>query len=59
MAILQAEKLGYKIIMWDVLSNDYDASISAEKCYENVIQNVSSGSIIVFHDSNKAKEYFQ
>ena len=49
-------KLGYKIIMWDVLSKDYDASISAEKCYENVIQNVLSGSIIVFHDSNKAKE---
>lgn len=48
-------KLGYKIIMWDVLSKDYDASISVEKCYENVIQNVSSGSIIVFHDSNKAK----
>jgi peptidoglycan/xylan/chitin deacetylase (PgdA/CDA1 family) len=49
-------KLGYKIIMWDVLSRDYDVSISAEKCYENVIKNVSSGSIIVFHDSNKAKE---
>jgi peptidoglycan/xylan/chitin deacetylase (PgdA/CDA1 family) len=49
-------KLGYKIIMWDVLSKDYDASISVEKCYENVIQNVSSGSIIVFHDSTKAKE---
>ena len=49
-------KLGYKIIMWDVLSKDYDASISAEKCYENVLKNVSSGSIIVFHDSNKAKE---
>jgi peptidoglycan/xylan/chitin deacetylase (PgdA/CDA1 family) len=49
-------KLGYKIIMWDVLSKDYDASISAEMCYENVIKNVSSGSIIVFHDSNKAKE---
>jgi peptidoglycan/xylan/chitin deacetylase (PgdA/CDA1 family) len=49
-------KLGYKIIMWDVLSKDYDASISAEKCYENVIKNVSSGSIIAFHDSNKAKE---
>ena len=49
-------KLGYKIIMWDVLSKDYDANISAEKCYENVIKNVFSGSIIVFHDSNKAKE---
>jgi peptidoglycan/xylan/chitin deacetylase (PgdA/CDA1 family) len=42
--------------MWDVLSKDYDASISAEKCYENVIENGTSGSIIVFHDSNKAKK---
>lgn len=49
-------KLGYKIIMWDVLSRDYDASISAEMCYENVVKTVSSGSIIVFHDSYKAKE---
>ena len=49
-------KLGYKIIMWDVLSKDYDANISTEKCYENVIKNVFSGSIIVFHDSNKAKD---
>jgi hypothetical protein len=38
--------------MWDVLSKDYDASISAEKCYENVDNNVTLGSIIVFHDSN-------
>ena len=53
----QAKKLrqqGYKIIMWDVLSADYDPSISKEKCLENVIQNVKSGSIIVFHDSVKA-----
>ncbi len=47
-------QLGYKIIMWDVLSADYDSSISPEKCLENVLQNVSSGSIIVFHDSVKA-----
>jgi peptidoglycan/xylan/chitin deacetylase (PgdA/CDA1 family) len=53
----QAKKLrqsGYKIIMWDVLSADYDRSISKEKCLENVLQNVKSGSIIVFHDSVKA-----
>ena len=53
----QAEKLrklGYKIIMWDVLSADYDATISAEKCLENTTKNVTSGSIIVFHDSVKA-----
>lgn len=47
-------QLGYKIIMWDVLSADYDTSISPEKCLKNVLQNVSSGSIIVFHDSIKA-----
>ena len=47
-------QLGYKIIMWDVLSADYDTSITPEKCLENVLQNVTSGSIIVFHDSVKA-----
>jgi len=46
--------LGYKIIMWDVLSADYDTSISPEKCLDNVLKNVTSGSIIVFHDSIKA-----
>lgn len=45
---------GYKIIMWDVLSADFDTSITVEKCIENVIKNVRSGSIIVFHDSVKA-----
>jgi peptidoglycan/xylan/chitin deacetylase (PgdA/CDA1 family) len=44
---------GYKIIMWDVLSADYDQSISPEECLGNVIQNCKSGSIIVFHDSIK------
>jgi peptidoglycan/xylan/chitin deacetylase (PgdA/CDA1 family) len=54
---LQARKLrqqGYKIIMWDVLSADFDCSISKEKCLDNVIRNTRSGSIIVFHDSLKA-----
>jgi len=47
-------QLGYKIIMWDVLSADFDTTISPEKCLENVLKNVKSGSIIVFHDSAKA-----
>lgn len=47
-------KLGYKIIMWDVLSVDFDSTLSQEKCLENVLSNVRSGSIIVFHDSIKA-----
>lgn len=47
-------KLGYKIIMWDVLSVDYDKEISPEQCLENIIQNTVSGSIIACHDSLKA-----
>ena len=48
------QQLGYKIIMWDVLSVDFDSTLSQEKCLENVLSNVRSGSIIVFHDSIKA-----
>lgn len=47
-------KSGYKIIMWDVISYDFDATVSQEECLENVLKNVQSGSIIVFHDSKKA-----
>ncbi len=45
---------GYKIIMWDVLSADFDHQISPEKCLQNVIKNTQPGSIIVFHDSVKS-----
>lgn len=54
---VQAKSLidkGYKIIMWDVLSADFDNQISPEKCLENVIKNTQPGSIIVFHDSVKS-----
>lgn len=42
------------IVMWDVLSGDFDESINNERCLKNVIQNAGPGSIIVFHDSEKA-----
>ena len=45
----------YRIIMWDVLSGDFDRNIKPEECYQNVIQHVTPGSIVVFHDSLKAK----
>ena len=48
-------KKGYKIIMWDVLSADFDPGISKEKCFKNISKNISAGSIVVFHDSLKAK----
>jgi peptidoglycan/xylan/chitin deacetylase (PgdA/CDA1 family) len=43
-----------KIVMWSVLSGDFDINISSEKCLANVIDNAKSGAIIVFHDSEKA-----
>ena len=46
----------YRIIMWDILSGDFDPNISKEQCLKNVMQSVQAGSIIVFHDSLKAKE---
>lgn len=48
-----------KIIMWDVLSGDFDESISGEQCLQNVLLNAREGSIIVFHDSQKAFEKLQ
>lgn len=52
-------KLGYKIIMWDIISYDFDSRISSEKCLENVVDNVQSGSIIVFHDSKKGFQHLE
>ncbi len=51
---ISGEKLKLKIIMWDVLSGDFDPKISVENCYLNVINNAKPGSIIVFHDSLKS-----
>ncbi len=45
---------GLNIVMWDVLSGDFDTKLSPEKCYRNVIKHTENGSIIVFHDSLKA-----
>ncbi len=49
----------YHIIMWDVLSGDFDAAISAERCLTNVLTNAAPGSIVVFHDSLKTVDKLQ
>ena len=46
----------YRIIMWDVLSGDFDPNLTNEQCLSNVMANTDRGSIVVFHDSLKAKE---
>lgn len=45
----------YKIIMWDVLTIDYNKNVSPESCLKNSIRASRPGSIIVFHDSLKAE----
>ncbi len=44
----------YEIIMWDVLSGDFDQALSPEECYQNTIAHTVPGSIVVFHDNLKA-----
>ena len=46
----------YKIIMWDVFSWDFKKNISEEKLYNNILENVEAGSIIVFHNNHKSYE---
>ncbi len=46
----------YRIVMWDVLSGDFDPAISEGQCLANVINHTQNGSIVVFHDSLKAQE---
>ena len=46
----------YDIIMWDVLSIDYNSGLSGDRVLQNVTRNVKPGSIIVFHDSDKAAD---
>ena len=46
----------YKIVMWDVLSGDFDENLSADDCYTNILNGAKDGSIIVMHDSVKTIE---
>jgi len=57
--IRSTKTLPQQIIMWDVLSGDFDLKLTGEQCARNVIQHAKSGSIVVFHDSTKAWERLQ
>jgi len=52
--LIKKTKSGTKIIMWDVLSGDFDTELKPETCLEHVLRYTRNGSIIVFHDSLKA-----
>lgn len=46
----------YQVVMWSLLSGDFDIKLEKEKCLELVLKNTKAGNIIVFHDSLKAKD---
>ena len=49
-------KKGYRLIYWDILTRDYDASVTPEEMLANIQRNTRPGSIINFHDSLKSNE---
>jgi peptidoglycan-N-acetylglucosamine deacetylase len=58
-AIIRKLKKDFKIVMWNVLSYDFDNSKSSDWCTAHVIKESANGSVIVFHDSIKSKERMQ
>jgi peptidoglycan-N-acetylglucosamine deacetylase len=46
----------YAIIMWDVITHDYNKSLSPETIMRTIKRYSRNGSLVVFHDSIKAKE---
>ncbi len=44
----------YEIVMWDVLTGDYNASLSSQEILRSIIKATRPGSIVLFHDSVKA-----
>lgn len=45
---------GFQVVMWDVLSGDFDVKLTPEKCLQGVLRHTRNGSIVVFHDNLKA-----
>jgi peptidoglycan/xylan/chitin deacetylase (PgdA/CDA1 family) len=54
--LLRSDRFKLRMVMWTVLSGDFDTSISSEKCLNNVLLHATSGSIVVMHDSEKCKQ---
>lgn len=50
-------KKDFRIIMWDVLTHDYNAKLSSERVLQRSVKATSNGSIVVFHDSPKSRAH--
>lgn len=59
LSLLSTINFQLSTIMWTILSGDFDLKLSNENCLRNVLKNTRSGSIVVFHDSEKAFEKLQ
>lgn len=51
---LRAIAKRYKIIMWSIISRDYNRKLTGEMCLRGVLPHIKAGSIILFHDSEKS-----
>lgn len=51
---LRAVAKRYKIIMWSIISRDYNRKLTGEMCLRGVLPYIKAGSIILFHDSEKS-----
>lgn len=49
----------YQIIMWDIITGDFDKTLDKENCLQQSIQMTQPGTVIVFHDSIKSKDNVQ
>ena len=53
-AQLRAVAQRYKIVMWSIISRDYNRKISGKRCLQGVLPHLKAGAIVLFHDSEKA-----
>ena len=53
---MRLKALGYQIVMWDLLSGDFDPKQDVEFCWDQVKKNLAPGSIVVMHDSHKDRK---
>lgn len=51
-----AIKDNMRIIMYDLVTRDYNRKLSGEQVFDNVKRYVRNGSIVVFHDSLKSEQ---
>jgi len=54
--LLKEAKPDLDVIMWDTLSGDFDINLKPEACLQNVLKHTENGSIVLFHDSLKARD---